>query len=99
MFRGPRQPLTHSLQRSNAIDVDGDGYSVTLMRAARGLSISFTNIGDFSVDVWAAARQAHQFELHDDTIDGQPNGQPYVLEAGAVVKFACNENTKWTTTQ
>ena len=95
LFRGPRQPMTHSLQRSNALETDGPGYHVTLVRPARGLSIGFTNIGDFAVDIWAPPRRAHQFEVQDDRIDDLPNSTPFVLEAGASVKFKCDVNGLW----
>jgi hypothetical protein len=94
LFQGPRSPTpTASLQTSNAIDVDGDGYTVTLPRAARGVSISFTNVGAFSIAIYAHPRIAHQFEIHADVIDG--TDLPYTLDAGAAVTFKCSENCRW----
>ena len=90
----PRQPMTHSLQRSNALETDEPGYHVTLVRPARGLSIGFTNISDFAVYI-SPPRRAHQFEVQDDRIDDLPNSTPFVLEAGASVKFKCDVNGLW----
>jgi hypothetical protein len=96
LFRD-RRPMTPGLQKNNCVDVDGPGYSLSLPRAARGLSISFTNIGAFSVDVFCAMREPHQFETHDDTIDGQANILPFAIAPGASVKFRCEENCRWLT--
>jgi hypothetical protein len=96
LFRD-RRPMTPGLQKNNCLETDGDGYSLTLPAAAKGLSISFNNIGKFAVDVFAAPKPQWSFDPWAvDRIDGNDNATPFALAAGASVTFTA-ENYRWTT--
>ena len=99
LFRGPRRPVTHGLQRANCVDTgeDGEGFSLTLPAAAKGLEISFENIGKFAIDIYAAPKPQHAWDPWAvDSLDGQANDVAFVLAAGAKVTFKCDLNGKWT---
>jgi hypothetical protein len=86
---------TGGLQRSNALDADAPGYSLTLPAAAKGLAFSFVNAGAEAVDIYALGALPWFGAVHLDTIDGQPNAEPCPLAAGQGVTLTCNENGKW----
>ena len=101
---GGQQPRpTSGLQRSRALTAGGvENYAVTLMKAAPGLTISFTNIDVIPINIFAAAGvnifapPPDATLWHSDTINGLANSAPYVLEPGTSVVFT-GSRSSWST--